>query len=202
MTAKIIMPVIDTERGKFEYKGRALTREDIGNMEYDKFLRTNRQVSQFADNIRRGISNYDSGFSSRLRDVRDVKNPEILYNAEEIEAILLNSQKIEVEPSFFEKYVDNGKMFIAILNFNPDKMSGDAKSEMLFWMRDSKLVLDDNLITEDLKLKTLPTRYFWVDDGDKHILFAGCKIVQIFANKKNPFYFGIIVEKATYDDGK
>ena len=117
MQVKIIMPVIDTESGKFEYKGRALTREEIGNMEYEKFLKTNRQVSQFADNIRRGISNYDSGFSSRLRDVRDIKNPEILYNAEEIEAFLSDSKGNGVEPSYFEKFVENGKMFIAILNF-------------------------------------------------------------------------------------
>lgn len=202
MTVKIIMPVIDTERGKFEYKGNRLTREDISNMEYDKFLRTNRQVSQFTENIRRGISNFDSGFSSRLRDYRDKEYPDILYNAEEIEAFIFNSKKQEVDATYFEKFVENSKMFITILNFNPDKMSGDAKSEMLYWMKDSKLVLEDTMITEDLKLKTLPTRFFWVEDGDKHILFNGCKIVQIFSDKKNPFYIGIIVEKATYDDGK
>ena len=202
MNTKIIMPVIDTERGKFEYKGRNLTREDISNMEYDKFLRTNGQVRQFTDNIRRGISNFESGFSSRLKDYKDKNYPDILYNAEEIEAILLDSKKNVVESKYFEKFVENGKMFIALVNFNPNKMSPDAQSEMLYWMKDSKLVLDDMSITEELKLKTLPTRFFWVDNGDKHILFAGCKIVQIYANKKNPFYIGIIVEKATYDDGK
>ena len=196
------MPVIDTERGKFEYKGRNLTREDISNMEYDKFLRTNGQVRQFTDNIRRGISNFESGFSSRLKDYKDKNYPDILYNAEEVEAIILDSKKNIVESKYFEKFVENGKMFIALVNFNPNKMSPDAQSEMLYWMKDSKLVLDDMSITEELKLKTLPTRFFWVDDGDKHILFAGCKIVQIYANKKNPFYIGIIVEKATYDDGK
>ena len=202
MNTKIIMPVIDTERGKFEYKGRNLTREDISNMEYDKFLRTNGQVRQFTDNIRRGISNFESGFSSRLKDYKDKNYPDILYNAEEVEAIILDSKKNIVESKYFEKFVENGKMFIALVNFNPNKMSPDAQSEMLYWMKDSKLVLDDMSITEELKLKTLPTRFFWVDDGDKHILFAGCKIVQIYANKKNPFYIGIIVEKATYDDGK
>lgn len=202
MNTKIIMPVIDTERGKFEYKGRNLTREDISNMEYDKFLRTNGQVRQFTDNIRRGISNFESGFSSRLKDYKDKNYPDILYNAEEVEAILLDSKKNIVESKYFEKFVENGKMFIALVNFNPNKMSPDAQSEMLYWMKDSKLVLEDMSITEELKLKTLPTRFFWVDDGDKHILFAGCKIVQIYANKKNPFYIGIIVEKATYDDGK
>lgn len=202
MRVKIIMPVIDTESGKFEYKGRNLSREEIGDMEYEKFLKTNQQVSMFTENMRRGLSNYELGFTRRLKDVRDIKNPDILYNAEEVEAILMNSKKNEVEPTFFEKYVDNGKMFIAILNFNPDSLTGDAKSEMLYWMRDSQLTLEDKEITEDLKLKTLPVRYFWLEDGDKHILFNNCKIVQIFSDKKNPFYLGIIVEKATYDDGK
>lgn len=202
MIAKIIMPVINTENGKFEYKGKELSREEFGRMEYEQFLRTDRDISRFADNLKNGISNYDSGYSSRLRDYREIKNPEILYNAEEEEAILYNSKRIEVDSSYFEQYVENGKMFIAVLNFNPDKMSGDAKSEMLYWMQDSRLTLEDNSITEDLKLKTLPPRHFWVEDGDKHILFMGCKIVQIFSDKRNPFYIGIIVEKAKYDDGK
>ena len=33
MVTKMILPVINTEREKFEYTGRELTREEYGNME-------------------------------------------------------------------------------------------------------------------------------------------------------------------------
>jgi len=196
------MPVIDTESGKFEYKGRKLSREDISDMEYDKFLKTNRQVGQFTDNIRRGISNYEVGYTGRMKDYKESDHPDLLFNDEENQAIIYNSKKIEVEPGFFKKHAEDGKMFIILINFNPDTMTGDDKSEMRFWIEDSRKVLADNTITEDLKLKTLPPRHFWVWDEDKCVLLMGCKIVQIYSNKKNPFYIGIIVQKAEYDNGK
>lgn len=202
MKTKVIMPVIDTESGKFEYHGRKLTREDISNMEYDKFLRTNRQVGQFTDNIRRGISNYDIGYTGRMKDYKESDHPDLLFNDEENQAIILDSKKNNIESGYFDKYIQNGKMFIIIINFNPDTMTGDDKSEMRFWIEDSRKVLDDYTITEELKLKTLPPRHFWVVDGDKCIILMGCKIVQIYSDKKNPFYIGIIVQKAEYDNGK
>lgn len=200
MTTKIIMPVIDTERGKFEYKGRKLTREEFGDIEYDHFLKTNRQVGQFVENMRRGISN----FSGRMKDVKDGNHPDIFYNLEEIECMIFDSRKNNVPSGFFKQYIESGRMFIIRINFNPESMSCDAKSEMRFWINDSDKVLRDNEITDDLKLKTLSTRFFWVRDGEEVILLNGCKIVQIYTGKdkdKNPFYLGIIVEKATYDNG-
>ena len=88
------------------------------------------------------------------------------------------------------------------MNFNPDTMSGDAKSEMLFWMEESRRILSDMTINDELKLKTLPTQYFYAVVGDKEVFLSRCKIVQNYSTKKNPFNFGIIVEKATYTNGK
>ena len=199
MNTKFILPVIDTENLKFEYHGRDLTREEFGNMEYEHFLRTNKQVQMFVNNIAQGISNYDNGITGRFKNVSDDKHPDIVYNFEESEGIVLNAKKREVDEAFFQNYIDNGKMFILILNFNPNTLSDDAKSELLFWIKDSTMVVNDRTLPDDVKLKSLQDRYMWITVNGRAILLNKCKMIQNYSDKSNPFKIGIIVEKATYD---
>lgn len=199
MRTKFIIPVIDTESGKFEYNGRTLTREEFSDMEYEHFLRTNKQVAMFVDNMARGISNFDS---HRMKDYKDEEHPDIIYNFEEIEGIVLDSKKYEVTEEYFDSQVERGKMFILNINFNPNSLTGEGESETRFWLKESKMILSDKTISEELRLRTLPDRYFWVVINEKAYLLNKCKIVQDYSNKKFPLNFAIIVEKVTYDGRK
>jgi hypothetical protein len=195
MTTKIIIPVVDTERGKFEYKGKALTSEEYGNMEYEHFRRTDRQVGRFADNLRRGISNFDP-YSSRMRDVRDTNHPDIVFQDEEAEVVVKGGNRADMDNETLLSNAKTGKMFILILDINPDTLSLNAKSELRFWMSDSDKVINDNFLPDEVKLKSLLGRDYGIVVGEQVVKILNCKMVQNFSKGNHPFNFAIIVEKA------
>lgn len=191
MLTKLIIPVIDTESGEFAYNGK-LTREDYGNMVMDNFLRTNNQMNRFVENMRRGISNTPQNIVYSSTVHRDF--PEIQYNFFETDVFLQNSKRENIEEDFFNEYIENGKMFILILNINPN-MEPDAESELRFWLDDSKRIHNDPMIDTQTRLKALPIRGLKLKVGEKEHVLEGCKILQDYSNKKYPYKFAIIVEK-------
>lgn len=195
MKTKLILPVIDTERGEFKYNGRQLTREEFGDMEYRHFLETNSQMEWFTDNIRRGVSNINP-YANRMREVRNVEHPDIYFNDEEIEVILYDARRNEVDEEFLLEHARKGDMFILLLNINSNTLTGDGESETRFWMEDSQKVLNDDSLPEEMKLKTLPGRDYTVFAGKTPVLLKNCKMVANYSNKRYPFYIGLIVEKA------
>lgn len=195
MLTKLIIPVIDTESGRFDYNGE-LTRDEYGEMVMDKFLATNNQMNMFVDNIRRGISNVPQNiqFSSTVR--RDF--PDIKYNFFDTDVFVENGKKENIDETFFEKYINNGEMFILILNVNPN-MEPDAESELRFWIDDSKKIHNDPMIDTKTKLKALPQRGLKILIGKQEYVLEGCKILQDYPDEKYPFKFAIIVEKITLE---
>lgn len=193
MLAKLIVPVIDTERGVFRYDGE-LSNEEYGNMEYEHFRRTDRQVGRFVDNMRRGISNVNQ--YQRFREVDNEEHPDFFFNNEENEVYVANVKRQSITKEELFDYAGKGKMFILILNINPLTMSGDAESEVRYWMRDSVNVINDPDLPDDVKLKSLQGRDYEIVVEDKTVQIRNCKLVQNFSNQKYPFHFAIIVEKA------
>lgn len=188
MDFKLIIPVIDTEQGKFEYKGRELTREEYGNMEYEQFRKTNSQVSRFVDNMTHGISN----FNGRMRNVDNTEHPDIIFKNEEVEVQVRDGNKKYISMETLLEHVKTGKMFILLLSILPQTVSADAESELRFWVEDSTKVINDNSLPDDVKLKSLPGRDYAIKDDEHTVWITNCKLVQKYSN----FYFAIIVEKA------
>ena len=56
MIAKLYVPIIDLSRANFDY-GRNLTNEEMANMEYEKFRRTDRQVDNYVTQMQYGRDN-------------------------------------------------------------------------------------------------------------------------------------------------
>lgn len=193
MKTKLILPVVDTESGKFDY-GRNLSKEEYGDMEYEHFLETNQQVARFVDNMAHGISNLNNGRG--FKEVReDAEHPDLKFDNEDIEVLLYNSKFEEVDEEFFMTHAQAGDMFILIVNINPDTISGNGESELRYWMRDSIKVIDDRSLPDEVKLRSLQGRDYSIIVGDKEVKLLNCRMVQNFSDKKNPFKFAIIVEK-------
>ena len=193
MLTKMKIPVIDTESGKYDYKGK-LSREDYSEMVLANFWRTNNQMNRFVDELQRGVSHYQ-----RFRDYKEQVvdgMPDILYNDYEAEVFLSDSKKVEIEEKFFFDKYEAGKMFLLRLNINPNSMEGDAESEIRFWIDDSKKVHADDALDDKMKLKILPKRSLIIELSEgKEALLSGCKILQDCATEKWPYNFAIIVEK-------
>lgn len=195
MLAKIIIPVVDTERGKFEYNGRELTRDEYGNMEYEHFRRTDRQVGRFVDNMARGVSNFDP-YSNRFKNVSNSSHPDIIFQDEESEVVVKGANRADMEEETLLSMVNSGKMFILILDINPDTVSLNAKSELRFWMSDSNKVVNDRTLPDDVKIKSLIGRDYGIKFGEHSVKLCNCKMVQDFSAGNHPFNFAIIIEKA------
>ena len=190
MITKIYFPVIDTEHGEYKYEGK-LTREDYDEMVLQNFLSTNRQMNMFIENMRNGISNMGR-LSSKTYQIDE--HPEIRYNLCEIEALLLDGDRNDIKPEFFNSHIENEDMFILILNINPD-MEPDVSSELKFWIGDSVGIHLDYTLDTATKMEYLPTRSFLIQLYDDFYVMKNCKILQNYGDKRNKFKFAIIVEK-------
>lgn len=196
MITKLIIPVIDTESQDFHYSGRDLTREMYEDMVMDNFLSTNNQMNRFVDNIARGISNVRQNNIAYTSNVeRDY--PDIKYVFHDAEAFVLGAKKNEIDENFFHEHYNKGDMFIIILNINPNSMSGDAESEIRFWLDDSRMIQEDDTLDNKMKLKILPVRGLKIMAGEEEYILENCKVLQNYSDEKWKYKFAIIVEKLT-----
>jgi len=195
MITKLIIPVINTEDGKYEYKGN-LSRQAYEEMVMDNFLKTDRQVSQFVDDMMHERSNRPQFREYSAQVERDF--PEIKYNFYETEAFIQDSKKNDIQKDFFEGHIEKGDMFIILININPNSLDNDAESEVRFWLDDSKRIHNDKSLDTETKLKALPVRGLKIKLDEKEAVLEGCKILQDYSNQKFPFYFAIIVNKIVY----
>ena len=197
MLTKLIIPVPDTESGKFEFNGK-LSREDFENMSYNQYLSTNNDMNRFTYNISHGISNVNKRMTDYAEGQED-DSPDLLYKFCEAEVFIQNAKKKEIDKEFLLNHIEKGDMFILILNINPNSLDGDAESEIRFWIDDSLGVHRDDELDDKTKLKILPTRWFFLDIDGQRAVIDNCKILQDYSSKKWPFNFAIIVEKITFE---
>ena len=195
MKTTFILPVIDTERGKFEYKGREMTAEEYGDMEYKKFLNTNGRVSRFVYNMSHGIYNVNP-YAGRLHDVDATQHPDLIFNNEEVDALILDSSRKDMTERALLDYVRMGNMFVLIVDLDEKTLTGDGESELKYWLEDCRKVINDDSLPDEVKLRSLQGRDYGIVVGDRVVTIKNCKMVQNFSNNTHPFYFAIIVEKA------
>lgn len=187
MIAKLIIEVIDTEKGNYDY-GKEFNEEEYGNQLLTHVRRTGRDIDNMFYSGRINYNPY-------AKEVADYKDVDFLSNDSECEALFLDAQKKEVNEEYFLNHIKDGKMFITIVNINPNSLENDAESELKFWIDDSKKILNDNDLTDEVKLRNLPTRNLKLKINDDVYLLKNNKIIQDFSNEKYKFFFGIIVMK-------
>lgn len=186
MITTLYIPVIDTEQGNYDY-GRNISNEEYENSVMKHFLETTNDVNDLMYKGRKVYNPY----------VREIENEyidkPILENYSECEVLILNAKKKEIDENYLFNYIENGKMFVIILNINPNSLDNNAESELRFWIDDSKRVHNDMTLPDEVKLKRLPTHTFEVKLNGQRYTLKNCKLVEDFSNNKFPFYFGIIV---------
>lgn len=192
MIHKILIPVVNTENGKYEYNGE-LSRDAYSEMEYAEFRNTDRRVNRFVDNMANGISNISR---YRMNDVKDYEShPDLLYQYFETEAIFQNANKDEIEEEYLIEHFNKEDMFILILNINTNTLDMDAESELRYWLDDSRRVESDKTLDNKTKLKLLPFYFFKVKIGERNYVLKNCKMLQNYGNNKSKYFFAVLVEK-------
>ena len=201
MKTTIRIPVVDTESGRFEYDGQ-LTREQYGEMEYDQFRRTNRQVQNYVDYL---DGRYGAApFKPRMVEYKEDEHvADIKYTYTEAEAIILDANGRDIDVEGIRSH-NNGKMFILIFDINPESIDYDGSAELRYWMWDSDKVLNDREIDRKTGFQMLPYFNFTilVTEGDgenrktvQEISLKNCKMVANYSSKQKLYKFAIKIEK-------
>lgn len=192
MITKLYIPIIDLSRANFDY-GRNLTNEEMANMEYEKFRRTDRQVDNYVTQMQyRKDNRWDVREARNYR--RDFSNVIDEDEYVECEAFFADSKKKEVSEEFFSEH-DNGKKFIITININPNSLEQEAESELRYWRDDSNGVLNDRTMDNQTKIECLMRRDLGIELGGTRKKLEDCRIIADFSNKDFPYYYGILVSK-------
>lgn len=192
MITKLYIPIIDLSRANFDY-GRNLTNEEMANMEYEKFRRTDRQVDNYVTQMQyRKDNRWDVREARNYR--RDFSNVIDEDEYVECEAFFADSKKKEVSEEFFSEH-DNGKKFIITININPNSLEQEAESELRYWRDDSNGVLNDRTMDNQTKIECLMRRDLGIELGGARKKLEDCRIIADFSNKDFPYYYGILVSK-------
>lgn len=192
MITKLYIPIIDLSRANFDY-GRNLSNEEMANMEYEKFRRTDRQVDNYVTQMQyRKDNRWDVREARNYR--RDFSNVIDEDEYVECEAFFADSKKKEVSEEFFSEH-DNGKKFIITININPNSLEQEAESELRYWRDDSNGVLNDKTMDNQTKIECLMRRDLGIELGGTRKKLEDCRIIADFSNKDFPYYYGILVSK-------
>ena len=192
MITKLYIPIIDLSRANFDY-GRNLSNEEMANMEYEKFRRTDRQVDNYVTQMQyRKDNRWDVREARNYR--RDFSNVIDEDEYVECEAFFADSKKKEVSEEFFSEH-DNGKKFIITININPNSLEQEAESELRYWRDDSNGVLNDRTMDNQTKIECLMRRDLGIELGGTRKKLEDCRIIADFSNKDFPYYYGILVSK-------
>lgn len=193
MLTNLIIPVQDTESAKFNYDGN-LTRDAYESMVLDQFHRTDRQIDAFLHR-NRSRDNFTYDVSDNNYGTYDETYTD---NEVEVEVLLLDGNRTDFREDFLFDMFDEGRMFILIVNVNPEKLNEDAESELKYWLEDCFRVWDDDTLDRNTKLKVTPSRDLKIrlSDGNKYTL-ENCKIFEDYSDDNFPLYFAMIVERIT-----
>ena len=193
MITNLIIPVQDTESGKFEYQG-TLSRETYEDMVMDKFQRTDRQIDAFMHRDKSREYSYDLP----LNNSGEYYEEEDTDNEVEVQVLLLDSNKNNFNEDYLFDLIDSDSMFILRVNVNPEDLDDGAESEIKYWLDDSMRVWEDCDLDKKTKLQVSPPRNLKIvlSDGNKYTL-QNCKIFEDYSDDRYPIYFAMIVEKIT-----
>lgn len=197
MVTTIYIPVADTEKFKFDY-GKKLSREEYDEMIYEHFKRTDKKVERYSRDMMNRVDNNNKfrGYSDyEMFDATEGDG----YITKKCECNILDSKCNEIGIDFFIPYILNRKMFIVVLDINPEAgkemIDGDIQSEMKYWMRDSDALLRDRDIEDKVKIKALPKTHFEVVLDEGLYSMTGCKLIEMYKQEGHPYKFAILVEK-------
>jgi hypothetical protein len=203
MIVKFVIPVMDTEKGNYDFDGNISTDQYLQLLN-NKVQSNERVMKEFEYNYTHGGS-LNLGYSN-IYDAQNVNTKkEIDFNFSPSQALIKDGNGNEVNIEFLQGYVESGKKFLLKVNINPNSLEEDAESELRTWLDDSKRVLSDSSLDNKTMLVSLPLRDFIVDtetedvNGSNKPIYQllGCKVLQIYPKETSgyDYYFAIMVEK-------
>ena len=164
-----------------------ITNEEYGDMVMKHYNETTDQINNFL--------NGNSKVRKTINMVNDVKNTECY---EEIEALLLDSNKNDLEENIFFEHISNERPFILIMNINPTIIDGDTEEEIKYWIDESFSVWNDKTLDKQTKLNISPSKTLKIKLSDNKIYkLQNCKIFENYSSSKFPLYFACFVETIT-----
>ena len=116
------------------------------------------------------------------------------YDYQECEALILNKNKEDMKEDEFTSLYNTDGLSIIMVNINPNSLTQESESELRYWIEESKRILRDNEIPNDVKIKSLPFCDFKIEtEGGAKAKLDGCKFVKNYASPNFKYFFAILV---------
>ncbi len=180
MLSKLIIPVIDTENSTFETDVK-MTNEQFRYLQEQAIIEKN--------DINKGILNYN-------RRDEEINNTTKISTYKS-ECLFLTARKEEINEDYFINLIEQGTMFLLLLNINPNDIHNNAEEEIKFWADDSDRILKDNMLDDRTRFKTLPIKTLGIELNGEDYNLEDCKLIENRSDQKFPFYYIIMVQKIT-----
>ena len=124
----------------------------------------------------------------------DVGFDEYDYDYQECEALVLNGEKKNMKEEELVEMTKEPRIAIIILNINPNSLTQESESELRYWIEESKRVLYDTEMPDDIKIKSLPFIDFNMEtEGGTKVKLNECKFVKDYTTKEYKYYFAVLV---------
>ena len=112
------------------------------------------------------------------------------YDYQECEALILNKNKEDMKEDEFTSLYNTDGLSIIMVNINPNSLTQESESELRYWIEESKRILRDNEIPNDVKIKSLPFCDFKIEtEGGAKAKLDGCKFVKNYASPNFKYFF-------------
>lgn len=186
---KIMMQVEDVDRHTFEPD------HEISKKEWDEmsYRLAERSMSDKIDDFMRNGRSSRNSMGNRKRSDKDFE-----FKIVECTGYLYNAGNKLFSDDELDGKIRDGKMFVLTFNIDPNDMDYDLETELRFWINDSNGILRDVELPNDLKIKSLPMRDFYIYVNDRLTALQGCKIVNINSSRKHPYLLSTLVTKMKY----
>lgn len=186
MLTKLIIPVINTENLNFK-TNREYSTETLIRMEEQELLYKKNMVDDY----------FSGNINQNTQRNNVTQNDKTKYDFFKSDCLFLNIKKEDIKEDFFMELLETQKMFLMLINVNPNDMDNNAEEELRFWVDDSMRILNDNMIDNSAKLRVLPTKTFGIEINEKDYQLLNCKLIENHSDNKFPFNYIIMVEKIT-----
>lgn len=132
---------------------------------------------------------------SKVNTYEDMNFKKQRYKFYEADITLLDINTEDENIDNLIKYFQTGEMFIVQLYFDNIEQMEEIDEEMRFWYRESEKINTSIKLSQDIKLKSLPTKNLKINFGDNSTaVLDECRLIERYSCKR----YAILVQKITF----
>lgn len=189
MIIDLLIPILKIS-DNFDYN------QSINQNDYINMLNTNFAESYYDIENYMTDNNHNNIYYNKYRYIKPISNNEDIFDYSKVKANITDMYNNEIYINNLNDYLYNGKMFILIVNIDPETVDETVESELLFWLKDSEKINNSKLLDDNKKLLSLPVKTLKIQTNNKALFLTDCRVLDIYSDiNRGQFKFAILIKK-------